>query len=131
MKREELAGDGFSISLEVRPLYLRALVHGGRDSLEVSMAYWQALHEACTRHAAGRLLVVEDLVPWHASEADFTRLMDMGAALGLGQVQIAYTSPRSPMHVNEMGVIVGLERGMWLRLFASEHDAQVWLEFGA
>ena len=49
---------------------------------------------------------------------------------GLDQVQIAYTSLQTPIDVNELGVIVGMEQGMWIRLFGSERDAALWLGIG-
>ena len=129
MKRH-IDGDGFQIELETQRNYLRAFVHGGEDSVEVSMAYWRLLGEACRSFAARRLLVVEDLVPWQASESDFERVIEMTRRIGLDQVQVAYTSLQAPLDLNEMGVIVGMEKGMWMRLFSSERDAVLWLGTG-
>ena len=129
MKRH-IDGQGFQLELESHRHYLRAYVHGGADSFEVSMAYWRLLGEACRQEGARRLLVVEDLVPWHATEIDFQRLMESMQRSGLDQVQIAYTSLQTPIDVNELGVIVGMEQGMWTRLFNSERDAALWLGIG-
>ncbi len=130
MKRH-IDGDGFQLELEPHRSYLRAYVHGGQDSFEVSLSYWRLLTEACLRDGIRRLLVVEDLAPWHASEQDFVRLIEATRRLGLDQVQVAYTSLQAPIDVNEMGVIVGMEKGMWMRLFASERDAALWLGVGS
>ena len=129
MKRH-IDGDGFQIELETQRNYLRAYVHGGEDSVEVSMGYWRLVGEVCREFATRRLLVVEDLVPWHASESDFERVIDLTRRVGLDQVQVAYTSLQAPLDLNEMGVIVGMEKGMWMRLFASERDAVLWLGLG-
>ena len=127
MQRQQIAGDGFTIELEKHRHHLRALVRGGQDSLEVSRAYWRLLGEACRMHGAQRLLVVEDLVPYEADEADFQSVIDLTRQVGLDQVQVAFTSRQAPIDLNEMGVIVGMEKGMWMRLFASERDAALWL----
>ena len=130
MKRH-IDGNGFQIEFETKRNYLRAFVHGGEDSVEVSMAYWRLLGEACRSFAARRLLVVEDLAPWHAAEEDFQRLMEAMRRSGLDQVQVAFTSLQTPIDVNEMGVIVGMEQGMWTRLFSNERDAALWLGVGS
>ena len=129
MKRH-IDGHGFQLELETSRQYLRAYVHGGADSFEVSLSYWRLLGEACRQEGARRLLVVEDLVPWHATEIDFQRLMESMQRSGLDQVQIAYTSLQTPIDVNELGVIVGMEQGMWTRLFNNERDAVLWLGIG-
>jgi hypothetical protein len=129
--KQHIDGHGFQLELEPPRNYVRADVHGGDDSFEVSLAYWTLLAEACRQVGARRLLVVEDLTPWHAAEADFQRLMEAMRKSGLDQVQIAFTSRQTPIDVNEMGVIVGMEQGMWTRLFASERDAELWLGVGS
>jgi hypothetical protein len=129
MKRH-LEGEGFQVELEPHRNYLRACVHGGSDSFAVSLAYWTLLADACREAGAKRLLVVEDLAPWHATEDDFQRLMEAVRRTGLDQVQIAFTSRQTPIDVNELGVIVGMEQGMWTRLFGNERDAALWLGVG-
>lgn len=130
MKRH-IDGDGFQLELEPQRHCLRAYVHGGADSMQVSLSYWTVLAEACRQAGTRRLLVVEDLTPWHAAEEDFQRVMDTLRNAGLDQVQIAFTSLQAPVDVNELGVIVGMEQGMWVRLFASERDAALWLGVGS
>lgn len=130
MKRH-LDGDGFQLELETHRNHLRAYVHGGDDSFQVSLSYWMLLAEACKQFGKRRLLVVEDLTPWHASEEDFQRLVEAMRRSGLDQVQVAYISLQTPIDVNEMGVIVGMEQGMWTRLFSNERDAALWLGVGS
>ena len=127
MRRQQIAGNGFLIDLEKHRRYLRAYVHGGQDSVEVSMGYWRAVAEACRVYEVQRLLVVEDLLPYQPQEEDFERVIEMTRREGLDQVQVAYTSSQAPVGLNEMGVIVGMEKGMWMRVFASERDASFWL----
>lgn len=129
--KQHIDGDGFQLELETRRHHLRAYVHGGADSFEVSLSYWTLLAEACREFGMRRLLVVEDLAPWHASEDDFKRLMESMRRNGLDQVQVAYTSRQTPIDVNELGVIVGMEHGMWTRLFSTERDAELWLGVGS
>ena len=129
MKRH-IDGDGFQLEIETHRNYLRGFVHDGADSMQVSLSYWTLLAEACRQEGARRLLVVEDLVPWRAAEADFQRLMEALRRCGLDQVQVAFTSLQTPIDVNEMGVIVGMEQGMWTRLFNNERDAALWLGLG-
>lgn len=130
MKRH-LDGDGFQLELETHRHHLRGYVHGGEDSFQVSLSYWMLLAEACKQFGKRRLLVVEDLAPWHAAEEDFQRLMEAMRRSGLDQVQVAFTSLQTPIDVNEMGVIVGMEQGMWTRLFSNERDAALWLGVGS
>lgn len=129
--KQHIDGEGFQLELETRRHHLHAYVHGGADSFDVSLSYWTLLGEACRQVGARRLLVVEDLTPWHASEEDFQRLMEAMRRSGLDQVQVAYTSLQTPIDVNEVGVIVGMEQGMWTRLFSTERDAELWLGVGS
>ena len=129
--KQHIDGEGFQLELETRRHHLHAYVHGGADSFDGSLSYWTRLGEACRQVGARRLLVVEDLTPWHASEEDFQRLMEAMRRSGLDQVQVAYTSLQTPIDVNEVGVIVGMEQGMWTRLFSTERDAELWLGVGS
>ncbi len=129
--KQHIDGEGFQLELETRRHHLHAYVHGGAASFDVSLSYWTLLGEACRQVGARRLLVVEDLTPWHASEEDFQRLMEAMRRSGLDQVQVAYTSLQTPIDVNEVGVIVGMEQGMWTRLFSTERDAELWLGVGS
>ena len=129
--KQHIDGEGFQLELETRRHHLHAYVHGGADSFDVSLSYWTLLGEACRQVGARRLLVVEDLTPWHASEEDFQRLMEAMRRSGLDQVQVAYTSLQTPIDVNEVGVIVGMEQGMWTRRFSTERDAELWLGVGS
>ena len=54
-------GRGFRIRFDLHPRYLRAYVHDGMDSLDVSIAIWRMLAEQCRAHRMKRLLVLEDL----------------------------------------------------------------------
>jgi len=132
MAIEQLEGPGFTIELDRRPDHVRAVVRGSADSREVSVAYWHVLGEACRRHHSSAAMVLEDLPPFEAPDAnDFEAVTDAMAAAGFTTIRCAFVDLREETEANEMGMLIGAEKGLECMIFSNESYAAHWLRFGS
>lgn len=122
-------GTGFKVRIEQKHGYLRAYVHEGRDSLDVSIAMWKLLAEICEKHGAKRLLVVEDLESTVAAE-DIGKVIDAMAEFGFAQIRTAFVEMQSDLAGSEMGGILATERGVSIYISGDEVAARHWLVYG-
>ncbi|QDA58378.1 hypothetical protein [Thermomonas aquatica] len=122
-------GPGFRICYDDEPDYLRAYVFDGTDSLEVSSAMWRMLGDECRASAAGRLLVLEDLLST-VDVPGIGQVVDAMFAAGLADVRIAFVELRDDIEGSELGESMCLERGMTIRVFSQEPVARRWLIYG-
>jgi hypothetical protein len=104
--------------------YLYAFVSGGRDSLEISIAYWREIGQECRRFGHKRLLVEEDF-PNAISDEDMVRLISNVPEELLG-VKIAFFD-RHVDHNNLLGEFLAGSRGIIGRVFFNLDDARTWL----
>jgi hypothetical protein len=122
-------GQGFKVSLEHRPGFLRAYVHDGRDSLAVSQAMWTLLADQCRAHKASRLLVIEDLEGTVEPEHIDAVIATM-ADVGFGQIRTAFVEMQDDLQGSEMGSIIASERGVQVFVTNDEFVARHWLLYG-
>lgn len=131
MKSQRLEGPGFTIELEERPGYLRALVSGKEDSVSISTAYWALLGAECRHRGVHALLVVEDLPAWPNVGPDvFEAVTDAMVASGFLEIRCAFVDMREEVEANEYGMIVGAEKGLTSLIFSNESYAERWLRYG-
>ncbi|MBI2399310.1 MAG: hypothetical protein HYV17_16110 [Xanthomonadales bacterium] len=129
--RDTLHGPGFEIELGERQGYLRAHVRGGADSVEVSVAYWAALGAECRRRGVSCVLVIEELEPFGDPGPDvFETVTDAMVGAGFRDIRLAFVDAREEVEANEMGMIVGADKGLAMMMFSSESIADHWLRFG-
>lgn len=129
MSAENIQGDGFRILVENRGDYLRAHVHDGVDSVQVSIAMWELLAAQCRHHRARRLLVVEDLESSVELE-DLQQVIEAMLGFGFADIRIAFVELRTGLQDNEFGEILALERGIVVQVFGNEAVARNWLMHG-
>ena len=122
-------GPGFRIRFDVHLGYLRAYVHDGVDSVDVSVAMWQLLGDACRAHGMKRLLVLEDLAGTVADE-DLPRVIESMLGAGFTGIRTAFVEMQGHDQGNEQAEIVGVERGLAVHVSSSEHTARHWLLYG-
>lgn len=128
---DSLHGPGFDIELAKHHGYLRAHVRGGADSVVVSVAYWTALGTECRHRAATCLLVIEELEPFGDPGPDvFETVTDAMVEAGFRDIRLAFVDAREEVEANEMGMIVGADKGLAMMMFSSESIADHWLRFG-
>ncbi|MBP6078541.1 MAG: hypothetical protein KA505_07015 [Xanthomonadales bacterium] len=129
---QRLEGPGFTIDLEDRAGFLRAIVHGAEDTLSVSTAYWARLGDECQRRGARAILVLEDLPAWpNAGPEIFEAVTDAMVAAGFRDIRCAFVDLHEEVEANEYGMIVGAEKGLTIMMFSNESYAERWLRFGS
>jgi hypothetical protein len=122
-------GDGFKVRIEHHHGYLRAYVHDGRDSLEVSIAMWKLLAEQCRKHNARRLLVLEDL-DGTVEVDNIDKVIDAMVEFGFEQIRTAFVELQSDQQGSELGAILLTERGVRIHVGGDEFAARHWLMYG-
>ena len=122
-------GEGFKVRFEQHPGYLRAYVHDGRDSLDVSIAMWKLLGEQCRLFNARRLLVLEDL-EGTVDVAEVPKVIDAMIEFGFADIRCAFVELASDQQGSEHGAILLTERGMRIHVGGDEFAARHWLMYG-
>jgi len=122
-------GDGFKVRFEQHPGYLRAYVHDGRDSLDVSIAMWKLLAEQCRKLNMRRLLVLEDL-EGTVDVAEVPKVIDAMIEFGFADIRCAFVELGSDQQGSEHGAILLTERGMTTHVGGDEFAARHWLMYG-
>lgn len=123
-------GPGFKIRFDDEPGYLRAYVHDGVDSLDVSMAMWMLLGQECQQRGVTRLLVLEDLESTVAME-DIATVVQAHVQAGMQRVRTAFVELRDDVQGSELAQIISNEHGIDNRVFTDEGEARRWLLYGA
>lgn len=124
-----VAGPGFRVRFDIEHGYLRAYVHDGEDSRDVSIAVWTLLAEQCRTHGMKRLLVLEDLSGSVAPE-DLPQVIDAMVKAGFGAIRVSFVELQGHHQDNEQGEILGMEHGLSIHVTNSEVAARHWLLYG-
>ena len=122
----------FDLRFANRGDYLHAVVSGDRDSPEISLAYWRAIAAECARRGAHRLLIRDELPGQPNDPEQMVRLAQALRGSGLEKVRVAFHEPVIiHLRLVEHGELAMREAGFTLRVFGSEHEAELWLRYGA
>ena len=118
----------FHVRFGAHPAGLRAQVTG-ESTLANTLAYWQAIVAEVRRHRPRGLLVVDDMhgMPLEASE--WKRLVDAIPRDVMLPVRVAHVH-KGRLRELEYCEIFAREAGFTARVFASEHEADLWLRHG-
>lgn len=116
----------YKLTFHNRPEYLHVRVEGGRDSYELSMAYWREIAAECGRVGAARLLVEED-IPEVVSYSDMFRIAAELPEYFLGIVIAFVDRYADQAELNSFGELVAQNRGVRGRYFKEAADAEEWL----
>ena len=132
MSIEHIQGNGFALEVGVHTDYLRIRVHGGADSLALSLEYWRAIWALVERTRLTNLLVLEDLEPYpDADPSVFEAVVDNLVNLGFRTTRIAFVDLNEETQANEYGLLLSNEQGIAMMMFSNEQYAERWLRFGA
>ena len=121
--------EGFKVRFEHHHGYLRAYVHDGRDSLDVSIAMWKLLGEQCRKLNIRRLLVLEDL-EGTVDVAEVPKVIDAMIEFGFADIRCAFVELGTDQQGSEHGAILLTERGMTTHVGGDEFAARHWLMYG-
>jgi hypothetical protein len=122
--------EGFSIDLRREAggsLHVRVR---GASSLANTVAYWQAILDEIASRRPRYLLLVDELEGDPLLAGEWKQLVGTMAGRGLEGVRIAHVKPEGLDRI-EHCEIFAREAGLVARVFVDEHDASVWLRYGA
>jgi hypothetical protein len=112
--------------------YLRVEVSGPGDSLEVSLAYWREIAAECEHRGTRALLVVDLFENEPLKPAEVDQVIEAMRNSYMRHVRVAYCELNSAaVPQAEYGELTAREAGFAVRVFASEHEAELWLRYGA
>ena len=117
----------YSLIIEERKSYLYANV-SGEDSMEVSLAYWQEVLDACKRLNYCKILIEEDL-EGSPSTLDYFEFGESLANMVQGlYLKIAFVD-RHANHTpdNIFAELVAVNRGVNVKLCKNIEEAEDWL----
>lgn len=121
----------YELRFESRGDYLRVEVSGPADSLEVSLAYWRDIADECERRGTRALLVADLFENEPLKPAEVGRVIEAMRDTYMQHVRVAYCELNSAVVSQaEHGELTAREAGFTVRVFASEHEAELWLRYG-
>jgi hypothetical protein len=111
--------------------HLRVSIRGARDSLEISLAYWQEIAAECERRGTRALLVLDYLGGDPLPQQDMEQVIERLRQSYMHQVRVAYCESNSVyLPQAEYGELRAREAGYTVRVFGSEREAELWLRYG-
>jgi len=115
------------IRLEEREGYLYAYVSGPRDSLHVSLDFWQRCITEAEKRSSGKLLVEENF----PNQLNTNEIFELAAAIPAiisTELRIAFVDNESEHDdLNMFAETVANNRGVIGRIFNSVENAEAWL----
>lgn len=126
MNTTELKKD-YTIAFEQRPQYLFAHIKGERGTFAIAHAYWSEIVQTTLETGFKKVLVIED-IPEAISIAEVHQLVSDFADLPVKDIRLAFID-KYPQHktLNDFGILVGANRGLTVRSFDDETEAEAWL----
>jgi hypothetical protein len=124
---ENVKCDDYRIEFEDRSSYLFAHIIGERGTLSIARQYWLDIIEVVMKSAFRKVLVVED-IPEAIEISEVHQLVTELSQLPVRDIQLAFVDLYDQhKSLNEFGILVGENRGLLLRQFDSEAQAETWL----
>jgi hypothetical protein len=126
---ENIHRDDYRIDFEDRSSYLFAHIIGERGTLSIARRYWLDIIEVVMRSEFRKILVVEE-IPEAIEISEVHQLVTELAQLPLPvrDLQLAFVDLFDQhKSLNNFGVLVAENRGLSLRQFDSEAQAETWL----
>jgi hypothetical protein len=124
---ENIHRDDYRIDFEDRSTYLFAHIVGKRGTLSIARRYWLDIIEVLMKMEFRKILVVED-IPEAIEISEVHQLVTELAQLPIRDIQLAFVDLFAQhKSLNEFGVLVAENRGLSLRQFDSEAQAETWL----
>lgn len=117
----------YVIHFEYHKDYLTASVSGEKDSLEVSLLFWQEIFDECERKKYTRLLVTENFRN-DISAIDMYILGEKLADMVPRNVCVAFADEQiQQLELNKFSETVAYNRGGKGKVFADHKEAEKWL----
>jgi hypothetical protein len=116
----------YDVTYEDRGQYLHARVAGPRDSVAISLQYWNEIALECRSRGHQRMLVVEDF----ENSVSISDVFEVAAQLPaiIRGMRVAFVDERiGHMEENTFGEDVAVNRGALGRVFVDTGSADAWL----
>lgn len=117
----------YKILFEYREKYLFAFVSGEKDSLEISLKFWQEIFNECEAKNYKRILVTEDFRN-NISAIDMYILGEKLSEMASHNTSVAFVDSQiQQMEMNKFTETVAYNRGGRGKVFAEMKEAEEWL----
>ena len=117
----------YNLEFDERPDYLRAYVTGEHDNFNISSQYWSEIAKKLAELGIKRVLVVEEIAE-QSPMIDVFQLVSELADRGFRGIKVAFVDKfSSHQDLNDFGVLVGTNRGLFGKAFDNEAEAEAWL----
>lgn len=118
----------FQVRFGVHPAGLRAHVTGANNFAN-TLACWHAIVAEVRRQRPRGVLLLDDMHGMPLGPAEWKTLVDSIPRDVMGDVHVAHVRT-SGLRELEYCEILAREAGFTARVFASEHEADLWLRYG-
>jgi len=123
MQEEKL----YKIQFDYRDKYLFAFVSGEKDSLEISLKFWQEIFNECEAKSYKRILVTENFRN-NISAIDMYILGEKLSEMASRNTSVAFVDSQiQQMEMNKFTETVAYNRGGRGKVFAEMKEAEEWL----
>lgn len=111
---------------------LRVVISGEGGHADAAFKRWQHNIESARAAGLDKLLVILELSGEVIPEERLAAMIGRVAALGVQDLRVAVVQTRHQrQNQDELGVLLAMERGITVGVFADEASARIWLLHGA
>jgi hypothetical protein len=117
----------YRIQFDYREKYLFAHVSGEKDSLDISLKFWQEIFNECEAKAYKRILITEDFRN-NISAIDMYILGEKLTEMASRNTSVAFVDSQIQQYeMNKFSETVAYNRGGRGKVFADMKEAEKWL----
>ena len=117
----------YTIQFDFGEKYLFALVSGEKDSLDVSLMFWQEIFDVCESRNYHRILITENFKN-NISAIDMYILGEKLTEMAPKNISVAFVDVQiQQLEMNKFSETVAYNRGGKGKVFADKKEAEKWL----
>jgi hypothetical protein len=117
----------YAIQFDYREKYLYALVSGEKDSLELSLMFWQEIFDECELRKYKRILITENFKN-DISAIDMYILGEKLSEMAPKNTSVAFVDDQiQQLEMNKFTETVAYNRGGKGKAFSNKKEAEIWL----
>ncbi|MBC7900768.1 MAG: hypothetical protein H7070_12035 [Saprospiraceae bacterium] len=124
---DNIAGKAYTIIFEEYPTYLYALVHSDKYGYDILAQFLREIADECKKRSFKQVLIEENISAV-TSMTDVFRTASELPQLGFSKIRMAYVDRFADQkEMNEFGQMVAVNRGVNVKIFGSQEEADKWL----